>query len=243
MCLDMLQINEPIRDIGPSLVLTNNFTYIGGNAMAELPIPKEERECQVPGCARTYYALGYCEKHRKQIRKYGHIQSRTTFDPNTFEIDGDICKIGIFNRACDKISETIIDAEDYPLVKDSKWCLNPSPYGPYIVTGAGKNRVRLHNLVMGVDRVDHKDHDTLNNRKKNLREYAGGQNRQNAKINGNSKSGVKNVFKEKATGKWMVCVSANKVRHYIGRFDILEDAQKAAQVARDKYHGQFSNGR
>lgn len=242
--LNILKNNEPIGNWVSIPALINNTICRGDNAMTDATLPNQIKKCQVKGCTRSYYAKGYCEKHRKQILKCGHVRSRTMFDPNTFVIEGTICRIGIFNRKCKQIAEAIVDAEDYSLVKKFKWSLNTSKYGVYVVTGAGKNRIRLHSLVMGIfdsQMIDHEDHNTMDNRKTNLRECSRGQNRQNSKISLINNSGVKNAFWDKKHKKWKVSITANKKRHYIGRFANLSDAKQAAIEARNKHHGNFAN--
>jgi len=64
----MLQINEPIRDIGPLLALTNNPIYRRYDVMAESKITKTTRICQVEGCTNTVRARGFCNKHYERIR-------------------------------------------------------------------------------------------------------------------------------------------------------------------------------
>lgn len=239
----MIEQNEPARIMRIPASSNHNIILKGDNFMADFQVPKSQRICQVEGCTSPQYAEGHCHKHRKQMLKYGYIRTRTMFDPNTFVISGDVCQIGIFNRKCAQIAEAIIDAEDYQIVKQFKWSLNVSNDVSYISTMVGKDRLRLHSIVMGTPKsqaIDHKDHDTYNNRKSNLRECTPGQNRQNSKVNKKSSSDIKNVYKEKSTGKWIVSVQANKTRHYIGRFANIEDAKQAAIKARKKYHGEFA---
>ena len=56
--LNMLQINEPIKDIGPLLALTNNPSIEEMSIMAESKLPKPTRICQVKDCKATNEMLG-----------------------------------------------------------------------------------------------------------------------------------------------------------------------------------------
>lgn len=62
------------------------------------------------------------------------------------------------------------------------------------------------------------------------------ENRQGA--NKNSKSGIRGVFLSE--GRWRVEISHNRRSHHIGSFDVLEEAEAAAQAARRRI---FTNSR
>lgn len=73
--------------------------------------------------------------------------------------------------------------------------------------------------------VDHCNHDTLNNKRENLRIVTPGENQQNK--NGsykNSKSGVRGVYWDKTRGKWMAQFRINNTAKNLGRFDTIEEA-------------------
>jgi len=66
-----------------------------------------------------------------------------------------------------------VNDEDYDLVMQYRWRVHdPDPRpgrrrnGPYAVTSVGRSGVlRMHCLIMGVNGVDHRDHDGLNNQR------------------------------------------------------------------------------
>ena len=90
-------------------------------------------------------------------------------------------------------------------------------------------------------RVDHKDHNGLNNRETNLRVTLHPNNNQNRKSkNSNNKSGYRNVFWDSGREKWKVSLCKNYKHITIGYFDDVDEAGKAAEEARRNYFGKFA---
>lgn len=140
--------------------------------------------------------------------------------------------------------ETLIDTEDFELVMNAsfKWYLHIGPRGHKYVYGSGprikgekRKRYKLHRYILNAKdgyEVDHIDHNTLNNRKYNLREVPIGTNIQNRINYSQSHSKIRGVYWKKKTRKWEVRVQVNGKIHYIGEFKELKDAEKAAIEAR-----------
>lgn len=203
-----------------------------------------KKKCKIRGCDGKHYGRGYCKKHYLQWYYHGHAKKRVKTDPNNFIFRDDICIIELFDNSGKKSGEAIIDAEDYGLVKNKKWYLRSSRKNSYVVSGNGEQLSRLHRLVMKAQKgqiFDHKDRNTLNNRKGNLRSCTRAQNRQNSSIGEQNKSGIKNVWWDRQHEKWCVEVTSNKIRYHIGRFDAIEEAELVAINARKKYHGEFAD--
>ena len=72
--------------------------------------------------------------------------------------------------------------------------------------------------------IDHINHDTLDNRKENLRICTVFENNQNKT---NNTSGCVGVTFDKARNKWKVYIGKDGVLKNIGRFDNFEDARQA----------------
>ena len=103
----------------------------------------------------------------------------------------------------------------------------------------------MHRVLMGNPvglRIDHSNHDTLDNRKSNLISCTNAENCSNRKgANRNSKSGVRGVCHLKS-GKWSAYIKVNRIQKNLGTFDSLDDARGARQIASDKYFGKFGGG-
>jgi hypothetical protein len=71
---------------------------------------KYKNICSIEGCNNS--ACGkYCNKHYHQIKRYGHIKTRTRFDKNEIIINDNVAKILLYDNNCNVIDYTIIDAE------------------------------------------------------------------------------------------------------------------------------------
>jgi hypothetical protein len=90
--------------------------------------------------------------------------------------------------------------------------------------------------------IDHIDGNRFNNTIDNLRAVTQQQNCLNSKRRNVSKSGFKNVYLQSGSHNknWVVSVSINGTRTYLGSFKDVELADLVAQEARDKYHGQYA---
>lgn len=214
--------------------------------MADSQIPKSKKVCQVEGCNKAYYAKGYCQKHWRQIHQHGYILERTTLSPNNFIIEDDVCRIELFDKNGNKTCDAIIDTEDFNLVKNKKWNFHkayfPNTVG-YVETRCRDVFVRLQKFLLGAKKhemVDHRDRNTLNNRRSNLRFCTKSQNMMNKRVGKNNKSGTKNVSWSKSNEKWRVNITVNKIRYHLGCFAAFADAEKIAVAARRKYHGKFA---
>ena len=93
--------------------------------------------------------------------------------------------------------------------------------------------------------LDHIDGNRENNRIENLREVTQQQNCLNRKHKSTSTSPYKNVYRASMANpdwqkNWVVSITVEGKRKYIGSFEDIELADLVAQEARDKYHGQYA---
>ena len=105
--------------------------------------------------------------------------------------------------------------------------------------------VYLHQFIMNSteNHIDHINHNTLDDRKSNLRELTVEQNsRYREGKNKNNKSGYRNVSWDGY--KWVVQLQINGKNKRLARFpkDQLEEAGKFAEEMRKKYYGKYAGG-
>ena len=129
----------------------------------------------------------FCNKHYKQFKKYGRVldtNPRTLLDKNEFHICGDTTYIDLYNCKCEVIAQAIIDTEDLDKVQYIKWKLSSSGYAMNTPKFKGGNK-HMSRVILGTDQfVDHINHNTLDNRKCNLRVVTKSQNQMNANYKG-----------------------------------------------------------
>lgn len=134
-----------------------------------------------------------------------------------------------------------VDLEDYEKIKPYYW----GETRGYISTALSDgSSLRLHRLIMGLEKddkrvVDHKNHDTHENRKWNLRIATGAENQRNIKMNKLNTSGIIGVSRKK-NGRWYARITFNGKKYYLGTYDTKEEAAAARKAAEDKYFGEFS---
>lgn len=137
----------------------------------------------------------------------------------------------------------IIDDDDFDAVSQFKWYWGFKGYvGSPIKNGKKRTTVYLARLVMNAPSgamVDHVNHNTLDNRKENLRLVSSGQNQANRIIDKNRKiktSKYKGVNWHKFSRKWHAQIAGR----YIGLFESETDAARAYNLAALERFGQYA---
>lgn len=132
----------------------------------------------------------------------------------------------------------IVSDADFKRLSKYRWCAMKGQGGNYYAARI----IYLHREVLGVRNskvhVDHRDGNTLDDRRKNLRRASCAQNGQNRKLQSNNTSGFKGI--ELHRGKWMVRIQAFRKRYCLGCY---ADRRTAAQVydrAARLLHGEFA---
>jgi len=130
---------------------------------------------------------------------------------------------------------TIVDDEDFDSLNQVKWWFN----GKYAVRETsrkeGHKKIYIHRVIMkapqGVE-VDHVNHDTLDNRKENLRLCTHQQNAWNISLPKHNTSGVMGVSWQKNRHKWQAGIKVNNKRIHLGSFTTIDSAAIAYEKAR-----------
>lgn len=166
---------------------------------------------------------------------------------NEYEIHGDVTAIIInspkYGRHEALISTSKLErAKEFPYT----WCVNWDKDTQSFYVQGSMTRVNgkragalLHRWITDAPKemqVDHKNHNGLNNTDDNLRIVTGAQNKQNT--NGsyiNSKSGIRGVSWCKQSKKWKVQVNVKGKGNYLGCFSDINEAERVAKGARQKY--------
>lgn len=147
----------------------------------------------------------------------------------------------------------IVDVADYDWLNQWKWYAlwDSNTRSFYAVrhaawTDGKRPLLAMHREILGLrfgdgKKGDHKNHDTLDNRRVNLRVATTTQNGQNQRICTNHKTGCKGVDVKK--GKYRSRIRVNGKLKSLGVFPLtpegLESASEIYQFAADLYFGEF----
>jgi len=139
-----------------------------------------------------------------------------------------------------------IDREDYSLVMGaaSSWHACIQAGSPYAQARARKTQLTLmmHRVIMDAPKhlvVDHINHDTLDNRRENLRVVTRQQNQCNVLPRTGNLSQFKGVCLNKRVNRWVAYINAHGKRTYLGYFEHEEDAARAYDEASHRLHGEY----
>lgn len=164
---------------------------------------------------------------------------------NDYEIRGDVTAI-FLKRQNGEVFETLIDTNDLEKAKTypNTWFAHYKKSVDSFYVASRKQEkgkriaIYLHRFLLNEPRdliVDHINHNTLDNTKKNLRIVTHAQNMQNLSgAQKNSKSGILGVSWDKCRNKWRVQMHVNGKKTHIGLFEDIKEAEKVAIESRKK---------
>lgn len=136
----------------------------------------------------------------------------------------------------------IIDNEDAALISQYKWQADRDGRTWYArrtisLPGGGRKTQKMHQLITGHPRTDHRNGDGLDNRRANLRRATKAQNNRNRrKTIGYSK--YKGVGWHE--NRWCAQIKVNGKKIHLGRFISEEDAARAYDAAARREFGEFA---
>ncbi len=142
---------------------------------------------------------------------------------------------------------TLVNDEDFEWLNQFTWHAHWDGYNWYARRHLPRNggygpTVGMHRVILNVAEnaeVDHRDGDSLNNVRSNLRVCTHGQNMMNSKaIRGASR--FKGITWNKSNRRWKARISIAGMSKYLGCFESEEDAAIAYNLAAKTLHGDFA---
>jgi hypothetical protein len=139
----------------------------------------------------------------------------------------------------------VVDAADFEMLSHWKWSLVGNGYAVrFVVQSNGKQVcIYMHRMVALPDpgeQVDHINHDTLDNRRCNLRTCSGSENASNGAPNPRNTSGFRGVTWSRRKQKWVAQIHHQRRGRFLGEFHDPVAAALAYDAAAREMHGAFA---
>lgn len=138
---------------------------------------------------------------------------------------------------------SIVDDDDYERLRLANWHAFADGKGNFYASNWTLGS--MHRVIMGLVKgdprhVDHRNHNTLDNRKENLRVATRQQNMSNQRMHSRNKTGLKGIYWHERDKVWRAKIGVNRKSIWLGDFKSPEAAHAAYCAAAIKYHGEFA---
>ena len=138
----------------------------------------------------------------------------------------------------------IVDDADYDWLNQYKWCACKCRGNFYAIRQS--THIYMHRQILGLERGDkrqgdHQNHNTLDNRRDNLRVCTHRENLRNQKLQKKKTSKYKGVCWSESRKKWYAYITVNKKMKNLGRFHSEIFAAGIYDRAAKKYFGEFAH--
>ena len=173
------------------------------------------------------------------------LSARSPIDPEIYIIDNIECRRLPLTQG----KYSLVWAADYDHLMLWRWQARYSPLtkswyaGTYMRMYGRPAIVRVHNIVfnlpLGIAR-DHENHDTLDNRRNNLRPCSTSQNMAHRRISRMNTSGYIGVHWNCGHEKWSARIGVDGKRISLGYSDDIVEAAKIRDAAAINYFGEFA---
>lgn len=149
----------------------------------------------------------------------------------------------------------LVSIEDYIWLSQWKWfAIWNRNSKSFYAARRGKNEhgktitIRMHREILGLPRcgascrtmvADHRNRNTLDNTRDNLRVATSGQNRINQRARSDNSSGYLGVTKH-PSGKWQAQITVNRKHRSLGLYVDAAAAHAAYRMEAERIHGEFT---
>ena len=179
-----------------------------------------------------------CCNHYTQLKRMGRISKRIMYVKNEIIKYKDYAEIILYNIKGEERARAKIDLEDIVKCEEFRWCVGSSNY----VYTKSSNGISMHRYLLKPPKkvlIDHINHNTLDNRKCNLRLVTPQQNQFNNELSKNNTSGFTGVRFNKSCGLWTASIRVDKKAKFLGYFKDKEKAVEARKKGEVKFFGEY----
>ena len=143
----------------------------------------------------------------------------------------------------------LIDDQDFEWLSKYKWhshwntCTRSYSAARSVHDNGKQKKILMHRVIMGAhpeQEVDHRNHDTLDNQRDNLRLCTAKQNKQNVRPRTGCSSKYKGVSWHKKNHNWRTYINLNGSRYNLGSFINEIEAAHVYDGAARKLFGEFA---
>jgi hypothetical protein len=141
----------------------------------------------------------------------------------------------------------IVDTADFEWLSKWDWHARYEPRGNKFYAqrkspGPEYKIIQMHREILKCKddkELDHKNGNSLDNRRSNLRACSHAQNIMNKRKGKDNHSGFRGVSRKQ--NKWVAHITARGEPHWLGYFDTPEGAARAYDASAKKLHGKFAS--
>lgn len=178
-----------------------------------------------------------------RISRQGHTKCNSCSQKNKISVlEKDNYAIVTINSKFKNCNyEFMIDLEDLNYVKNLPLSVSNVNGYDYVMTRVDGERIALHRIIINAnnnEEVDHKNHNTLDNRKANLRTVTRSQNQMNRVKQANNTSGYKGVSYNERDNEWKTYITMNR-KPIFKTFKEKKDAIEWRSKMEEKVYGEF----
>jgi hypothetical protein len=144
----------------------------------------------------------------------------------------------------------LVDDADFDLVNQYSWYAWVNPKVPDIIyafrvyrrSGCRKTSTqKMHALLTGQRRIDHKNHNGLDNQRDNMRKFVDGQNNMNARKRSGTSSRFKGVSWASREQRWKAALTLDGRQTCLGYYQDESEAAKAYNDRALLVFGEFAH--
>ena len=144
----------------------------------------------------------------------------------------------------------LVDDTDYDFLSKYNWCAAKTIGRSYyavrgsLISDLRQGCIHMHRIILNAPKgveVDHRDGNSLNNQRSNLRLCTHGENQRNQGLHHNNTTGFKGVRLDRRAiqNPYNARIQINNKEIHIGCYKTAEKAARAYDTTALKYHGDY----